>query len=105
MAGTGTPVITKRGNSDNHGPCACPVSRHAEVPQITPIRAASKFVVSDSGNAADDFGFVDRRDVGGPVTIGIGDLIVGAAEHAEQLPQSYPGADLLACLADRRQIG
>src|SRR5690242_14630178 len=42
MAGTGTPVITKRGNSDNHGPCACPVSRYAEVPQITPIRAASK---------------------------------------------------------------
>ena len=35
-------MITKRGNSDNHGPCACPASRYAEVPQITPIRAASK---------------------------------------------------------------
>src|SRR5436190_18485686 len=45
MAGTGTPVITKRGNSDNHGTCACPASRCAEVPQITPIRAVSKAAV------------------------------------------------------------
>jgi hypothetical protein len=36
-------VITERRNSDDHGTCACLASRHAEAPQITPIRAGSKF--------------------------------------------------------------
>jgi hypothetical protein len=36
IAGTGTPVITKRGNSDNHGPCARP---HIDRSRITRPRA------------------------------------------------------------------
>jgi putative ABC transport system permease protein len=42
MAGTGTPVITKPSNSDNHGTCACTRLRTRRNPQITPIRATSK---------------------------------------------------------------
>ena len=40
--------------------------------------------------------------VGGAVTVGIGDLILGAAEHIDQPKQPYLAADFLPCLTDRR---
>jgi hypothetical protein len=49
MAGTGTPVITKRNNSDNHGTCAYTRLRTRRNPQITPIRATSKPRRADRG--------------------------------------------------------
>jgi hypothetical protein len=65
MAGTGTPVITKRGNSDNHGPCACPASRCAEVPQITPIRAVSKALAALTADRAARRRYLDNAAAGG----------------------------------------
>jgi len=43
----------------------------------TEPRHITEFVVSGGGNAADDLGLIDGGDVGGPVAIGISDLIVG----------------------------
>src|SRR5579859_7798415 len=60
MAGTGTPVITKRGNSDNHGPCACPASRHAEAPRS---RLSARTLMSDMWTAPED----DPRSYGNPI--------------------------------------
>lgn len=41
----------------------------------------TEFTVSNRRDATDDFSFVDRGDMGGAVTVGLGDLVVAAAEH------------------------
>lgn len=66
-----------------------------------PGHIAELVVVGDAGKAIDDLRLVDGRDVGGQVSIGLGDLVFGAAEHVKQPGEPNFGAYLLPGLADR----
>jgi hypothetical protein len=56
-------VITKRGNSGNHGTCACLASRCAGAPQNTPIRAVPKPRPRSLLKKAAQTGRQDQQDV------------------------------------------
>ena len=62
----------------------------------------AEFLLSSCRNAADDLGFIDGGDIGGPVAVGIGNFVIGTTEYVKQPFQPHFGSDLLACLADGR---
>lgn len=53
-------------------------------------------------HAVNDPGLIDSRDVRHPVPVRVNDLIIRAAQHAQQTRQPHPDPDLLPGLPDRR---